>query len=125
MAREIARFRFTQMKAVNIANLRELACRRLPGIVFDYLDGGSEAEVTMQENRYAFQEVLFRPKQAIASRECNLKTQILGCDLTMPLLLAPIGYLRVMLGNNFKLPIRGIKQLNITEISTGGVDQRF
>jgi len=84
------------MKVVNIANLRELARRRVPGIVFDYLDGGSDAEVTMQENRRAFQEVLFRPKQAIASPECNLQTRVLGCDLSIPLLLAPVGYLRVM-----------------------------
>ncbi|HXU16805.1 MAG TPA: alpha-hydroxy acid oxidase [Terriglobales bacterium] len=84
------------MKAVNIADLRELARRRVPGIVFDYLDGGAEAEVTMQENRRAFQEVLFRPQQAVASRECNLQTRVLGCDLSMPVLLAPVGYLRVM-----------------------------
>jgi L-lactate dehydrogenase (cytochrome) len=84
------------MKVVNIANLRELARRRVPGIVFDYLDGGSDAEVTMEENRRAFQEILFRPKQAIASGECNLRTRILGCDFSMPLLLAPVGYLRVM-----------------------------
>ena len=56
-----------KMKAVNIANLRELARRRVPGIVFDYLDGGSDAEVTLEENRRAFQEVLFRPRQAVAS----------------------------------------------------------
>jgi L-lactate dehydrogenase (cytochrome) len=85
-----------KMKIVSIANLRELARRRVPGIVFDYLDGGSDAEVTMGENRSAFQEVLFRPKQAISAPECNLKTRILGCDLSMPLLLAPVGYLRVM-----------------------------
>ena len=84
------------MKPVNISDLRESARRRLPAIVFDYLDGGAEAEVTMQENRRAFQEVLFRPRQAVASRECNLRTRVLGCDLSMPLLLAPIGYLRVM-----------------------------
>src|SRR5215831_3405138 len=84
------------MKVVNIDNLRELARRRVPGIVFDYLDGGSDAEVTMEGNRQAFQEVLFRPKQAIASSECSLQTRILGCDLSMPLLLAPVGYLRVV-----------------------------
>ena len=84
------------MKAVNIDDLRELARRRVPAIVFDYLDGGSEGEVTMQENRRAFREVLFRPKQAIASRDCDLRSRILGCELSVPLLLAPVGYLRVM-----------------------------
>ena len=49
---------------VNIEDLRRLARRRLPKVVFDYIDGGAEGEVTLRENCRAFEEVTFRPRQA-------------------------------------------------------------
>src|SRR5260370_722429 len=60
-------------RAVNIEDLRELARRRLPRIVFNYLDGGAEAEWTLRENRRAFDAVTFRPSQAIALPTCDLR----------------------------------------------------
>ncbi|HXJ91222.1 MAG TPA: alpha-hydroxy acid oxidase [Candidatus Binatia bacterium] len=83
-------------RAVNIEDLRELACRRLPRIVFNYIDGGAEGEWTLRENRRAFDAVTFRPRQAVAVSRCDLRTQVLGVELSMPILLAPVGYLRVM-----------------------------
>src|SRR5215469_9514263 len=85
----------TSIRAVNIEDLRRLAERRLPRVVFDYLDGGSEAEITLSENVRAFQEILFRPRQAIPGA-CNLRTQVLGSELSFPVLLAPIGYTRLI-----------------------------
>ena len=83
-------------RAVNIEDLRELARHRVPRIVFNYIDGGAEAEWTLRENRRAFDTVTFRPRQAVAVPECDLRTRVLGAELSMPLLLAPVGYLRVM-----------------------------
>jgi isopentenyl diphosphate isomerase/L-lactate dehydrogenase-like FMN-dependent dehydrogenase len=82
-------------RAVNIEDLRELARRRVPRIVFNYIDGGAEGEWTLRENRRAFETVTFRPHQAVAV-QCDLRTRVLGLELSMPLLLAPVGYLRVM-----------------------------
>jgi len=81
---------------VNIADLRELARRRLPRVVFDYVDGGAEDEITLRENRRAFEEITFRPRHAIAFPECDFRTRVLGCDLALPFLLAPVGYTRVI-----------------------------
>ena len=44
---------------VNVQDFRELARRRLPKVVFDYLDGGAEDEITLRENRSAFQDLTF------------------------------------------------------------------
>ena len=41
-------------RVVNVDDLRELARRRVPKIVFDYIDGGADGEVTMHENRSSF-----------------------------------------------------------------------
>jgi isopentenyl diphosphate isomerase/L-lactate dehydrogenase-like FMN-dependent dehydrogenase len=83
-------------RAVNIEDLRELARRRVPRIVFNYIDGGAEDEWTLRENRRAFDRLTFRPHQAVAVPACDLRTRVLGLELSMPVLLAPVGYLRVM-----------------------------
>jgi isopentenyl diphosphate isomerase/L-lactate dehydrogenase-like FMN-dependent dehydrogenase len=81
---------------VNIEDLRRLAQRRLPKAVFDYLDGGAADEVTLRENCRAFQEVVLRPRHAIAYEKCDLRTRVLGHEISFPALLAPVGYSRLM-----------------------------
>ena len=83
-------------RAVNIDDLRELARRRVPRIVFNYIDGGADGEWTLRQNRRAFDTITFRPYQAVAVPACDLRSRVLGTELSMPLLLAPVGYLRVM-----------------------------
>jgi isopentenyl diphosphate isomerase/L-lactate dehydrogenase-like FMN-dependent dehydrogenase len=83
-------------RAVNIEDLRKEARRHVPKIVFNYIDGGAEGEWTLRENRRAFDAITFRPRQAVAVPACDLRTRVLGTELSMPLLLAPVGYLRVM-----------------------------
>jgi L-lactate dehydrogenase (cytochrome) len=81
---------------VNVEDLRHWAQSRLPKSVFDYLDGGAEAELTLAENCRAFRDVIFRPRAAVAIDDCNLKTQVLGQELSFPALLAPVGYSRLL-----------------------------
>src|SRR5207302_11216754 len=83
-------------KVVNIEDLRQMAHRRVPKSVFDYLDGGAEAELTLKENCRAFRDVLFRPRNAVAVGDCDLKTRVLGHELSFPAILAPVGYSRLM-----------------------------
>jgi isopentenyl diphosphate isomerase/L-lactate dehydrogenase-like FMN-dependent dehydrogenase len=79
-------------RVVNIEDLRRLAQRRLPKVVFDYLDGGAEGEITLRENRRAFEAVTFRQRQCVAVPECDLRTTVLGTEISLPALLAPVGY---------------------------------
>jgi L-lactate dehydrogenase (cytochrome) len=76
---------------VNISDLRSLAKRRLPRAVFDYIDGGADAEVTLRENCRVFDDVTFRPRQAVAVPNCDLSTTVIGMPMDMPILLAPLG----------------------------------
>jgi len=81
---------------VSIADFRPMARRRLPKAVFDYLDGGAEGEVTLRENCRVFEDITFRPRHAVALESCDLGTRVLGFDLSLPFLLAPVGYSRLM-----------------------------
>jgi L-lactate dehydrogenase (cytochrome) len=81
---------------VNISDFRPLAQRRLPRSVFDYLDGGADGEITLRENCRAFDDIVFRPRCAVAFSDCGLKTTVLGHELSFPAMLAPVGYSRLM-----------------------------
>src|ERR1043166_6671526 len=83
-------------RVININDLRPLARRRLPRAVFDYLDGGSEAEVTLRENCRAFDDVTFRARHAVAMPQCDFRPRVLGFDVSFPALSAPVGYSRLM-----------------------------
>ena len=81
---------------VSIHDFRPIAQRRLPKAVFDYLDGGADGEMTLRENCRAFDDISFRPRCAVAFRECGLKTTVLGLEISFPAMLAPVGYSRLM-----------------------------
>ena len=91
---------------LNIGDLRRLAKRRLPRLVFDYIDGGADAEVTLRDNVKAYQELTFRPRGAVAISTCDLKTTILGAELELPFILAPIGSSRMFYPNGEVLAAR-------------------
>jgi L-lactate dehydrogenase (cytochrome) len=82
-------------RVVNIADLRLAAKKRLPRAVFDYIDGGADAEWTMRENVRAFDDVLLRPRSAVATPSCDLRTTVLGESIELPFLLAPVGSCRL------------------------------
>ncbi len=83
-------------RVVNIEDLRQMARRRLPKVVFDYLDGGAEDEITLRENCRVFQNIGFRPRNAVALAACDLSARVLGHTLSFPAMLAPVGYSRMM-----------------------------
>src|SRR5271169_4770204 len=81
---------------VSIEDFRPIARQRVPQSVFDYLDGGAEGEITLRENCRIFNDVTFRPRHAVALADCNLCTSVLGFNLSLPIMLAPVGYSRLM-----------------------------
>jgi isopentenyl diphosphate isomerase/L-lactate dehydrogenase-like FMN-dependent dehydrogenase len=83
-------------RVVSIGDFRAIAQRRVPKSVFDYLDGGAEGEVTLRESCRVYEDLTFRPRHAVAFAHCNLRTRVLGFDLALPFLLAPVGYSRLM-----------------------------
>ena len=71
---------------------RELARRRLPRQLFDYIDGGSFGEVTLGANRAELHAIQFRQRVLRDVSHRNLATTVLGQDLSLPLILAPVGF---------------------------------
>ena len=86
---------FASPRAVNIHDLRQLAKKRLPRAVFDYVEGGAEDERTLEENVRAFEDWIFRPRAAVAFEKCDLQVRVVGQVFSFPALLAPVGYSRL------------------------------
>jgi L-lactate dehydrogenase (cytochrome) len=78
-----------------IEDLRRRAKRRLPKVVFDYIDGGADGEVTLRENSRIFDDVTFLAHNAVANQTCSLQTTVLGATFDLPFLLAPVGSSRM------------------------------
>jgi L-lactate dehydrogenase (cytochrome) len=82
-------------RIINIEDLRLAARRSLPRVIFDYIDGGADGEVTMRENMRAFESVTFQPKCAVRTPQCDLATTVAGIPLSVPFMLAPVGSSRM------------------------------
>lgn len=82
-------------KAASIEDLRRMARRRLPGGVFDYIDGGAEDEVALDRNTRAFREHEFVPRVLRDMGSVDITGTILGREVPFPLILAPTGFTRI------------------------------
>src|SRR3954452_1380190 len=82
-------------KAATVDDLRRIAKRRLPGGVFDYIDGGAEDERTLAANQASFAATGFRPRVLQGLNHVDPASSILGGPLPFPLVLAPTGFTRI------------------------------
>lgn len=76
----------------SIDDYRELARRRLPRQIFDYVDGGAFGETTLAANRDDLHHIQFRQRVLRDVSERKLSTTVLGEEVAFPVILAPIGF---------------------------------
>jgi len=80
----------------SVSDYRELARRRLPRLMFDYLDGGAFEEATLAANRADFQRLALKQKVLRDVSSLTTATTVFGQDLSLPLILAPVGFSGMM-----------------------------
>lgn len=78
-------------KAASALDYRELARARLPHFLFEYIDGGSYAEVTLRRNIADLEAIALRQRVLTDVSKIDLSTELFGRKLRMPVALAPIG----------------------------------
>jgi L-lactate dehydrogenase (cytochrome) len=76
---------------VTIDDLRQRARRRLPKVVFDFIDGGAMDERTLAANRADFEAWELLPRMLVDVSRRSLKTTVLGREIAMPVMVAPTG----------------------------------
>lgn len=78
-------------RAVAIEDLRAMAHRRMPRFVLEYLEGGAEEEASLLHDRSAFAQWRFTPRQLVDVSQRSLRTDLLGREAPLPLVVAPTG----------------------------------
>ncbi len=79
------------MNAVNIDDLRKLAMRRLPRVVFEFIDGGSQDEITLRANQTDFSALRFMPRVLTDIQQRDQSVDLFGQRYASPVILAPTG----------------------------------
>ncbi len=79
------------MRAASVSDYRELARRRLPRVLFDYIDGGSYAEATLAANVDDLNALTLRQRVMRDVSKLSMQTELFGQTLSMPVVLAPVG----------------------------------
>jgi len=74
-----------------VADYREAARRRLPRVLFDYIDGGSYAEETLAANVADIQALKLRQRVLRDVSKLSMATELFGQPLAMPIVLSPVG----------------------------------
>jgi isopentenyl diphosphate isomerase/L-lactate dehydrogenase-like FMN-dependent dehydrogenase len=77
------------MQPVNLSDYEALAKARLDRGALDYYQGGSDDEVTLRANRTAFERLRLRPRVLVDVSACDLRTNVIGIPVSMPILVAP------------------------------------
>ncbi|MGO9195527.1 MAG: alpha-hydroxy acid oxidase [Acidimicrobiales bacterium] len=82
-------------RAASVEDLRRIAKRRLPGGVFDYIDGGAEDERTLAANRRGYAAITYRPRVLRGLGKIDTTATLLGRPVAYPLVLSPTGFTRI------------------------------
>ena len=97
----------------NIADFRELARRRLPWPVFDYIDGAADDEVTKARNTAAFDQVDLVPDVLAGVAEIDTSITLMGRKSALPLMLSPTALQRVFHWQGERAVARAAEQFGL------------
>jgi len=83
-------------RSLTIGDLRELSRKRVPKSVFDYVEGGSLQEISISRAKDVFSRVELKARVLQGVSKVDLSVDVLGSPTSMPIILAPTGYSRMM-----------------------------
>lgn len=76
-------------RCYSIDDLAQAARKALPGVMYDFIEGGAEDEISMRRNRQCFEAYEFVPRVLRDVSRIDLSCKVLGVDCSMPLVCAP------------------------------------
>ena len=82
----------SRLKPQNVLEYEKLASQHLSQMALDYYNSGAWDEITLRDNRAAFERFKIRPRRLVDVSDRNLSTKVLGQSLQMPLLVAPMAF---------------------------------
>ncbi|HKW97593.1 MAG TPA: alpha-hydroxy acid oxidase [Bryobacteraceae bacterium] len=107
---------------VRVMDFAPLAQAKLDPVAWDYLDGGSEDEVTLADNRKAFNRIIIRPRALVDVHHIDLSLELLGRKLAYPILLDPAGGKNCFYRDGEVVVARAAAASKALHITNGGIE---
>ncbi len=108
---------------VRVIDFAPLAKAKLDPVAWDYLDGGSEDEVALADNRAAFNRIVMRPRALVDVHHIDLSVELLGQKLAYPILLDPAGGKNCFYPDGENVVARAAANANALHITNGGIEK--
>lgn len=108
---------------VRVMDFAPLAKARLDPLAWDYLDGGSEDEVSLADNRAAFNRIIIRPRALVDVHRIDLSLELLGQKLPYPILLDPAGGKNCFYADGENVVARAAENAKALHITNGGIEK--
>ncbi len=107
---------------VNVMEFAPLAKTKLDPLAWDYLEGGSEDEVSLRDNREAFNKIILRPRALVDTQKIDLSCDLLGMKLDYPIFLDPAGGKNCFHRGGELAVARAAAKMKALHITNGGID---
>jgi isopentenyl diphosphate isomerase/L-lactate dehydrogenase-like FMN-dependent dehydrogenase len=111
------------MEPVCVMDFEPLAKARLDKLAYDYMVGGSEDEVSLRDNRVAFERILLRPKALVDVHQIDLTTEIFGQKWEHPLFLCPAGGKNCLYPDGENTVAKAAAAAKTLHITNGGIQK--
>jgi len=108
---------------VRVMDFSPLAKAKLDPLAWDYLDGGSEDEVSLADNRAAFNKIILRPRALVDVHRIDLSVELFGQKLAYPILLDPAGGKNCFYPDGENVVARAAANARALHITNGGIEQ--
>jgi len=106
-----------------VMDFAPLAKAKLDPAAWDYLDGGSEDEVALADNRTAFNKIIIRPRALVDVHHIDLSLELLGQKLDYPILLDPAGGKNCFYRDGENVVARAAAKAKALHITNGGIEK--
>ena len=107
----------------SVMDFAPLAKAKLDPVAWDYLDGGAEDEVSLSDNRAAFNRIVIRPRALVDVHHIDLSLELLGQKLAYPILLDPAGGKNCFYPDGENVVARAARNVKALHITNGGIDK--
>lgn len=115
------------MTLVNLHDYEALAQQRMTPVIWDFFQGGSDDEVTLRNNRSAFERIRLRPRVLIDVSNVQTQTSVLGIPVSMPIMVAPMAAHALVHSEGELATARGTGQagtiLTVSTFSTYNIEE--
>ena len=111
------------LEPANVFDFMPLAKAKLDPIAWDYLEGGSEDEASLRDNRDAFSRLILRPRALVDVHKIDLSLNLFGLKLDYPVILAPAGGKNCFHADGENVVAKAAASAKALHITNGGIQK--